>query len=96
MAITDGERRIHERLDEMIGDIAEIKSMFAGLQSEHAACQRVVMGNGKEGVAVRLTRLEERDDTRRRFLALGLSLAGIIAGLAGAFGAAAVKVVWGG
>jgi hypothetical protein len=51
---------------------------------------------GDNGVVGTVTKLTERDDTRRRFLAASLSIGGVVAGLCGAFGAAIIKVFFGG
>jgi hypothetical protein len=71
---------------------------IVGLLAEHRMCRgqvgdlaKTVYGNGSEGLKIRLTRLEERDDTRRKGLAVAISVAGIMAGLTGAFGAVVLK-----
>lgn len=51
---------------------------------------------GDNGMVGDMTKLKERDDTRRRFLAVSISVGGIVAGLCGAFGAALIKVYFGG
>ncbi len=55
----DAERRIHQRLDELGGVIAEIAADTKVLAAGCKDCRPVVMGNSKrQSVDVRLTSLE--------------------------------------
>jgi hypothetical protein len=82
--------RIEAKIDQQIARADNLSQVVSG---HHLTLFGEKGSNGLNGDVIRL---KERDDTRRRFLAVSLSAAGIVAGLAGAFGAAVIKVIWGG
>lgn len=87
-------RRIHERLDDLMRGVGDLKTALASSDASHVDCRKVVMGNGKDGVAVRLTRLEERDETRQRIVARALAVGAILATVGGAGVQALIKIIF--
>lgn len=50
--------RVHERLDELITQVADVRADLRGYAAVCETCQPVVMGNGSQPLDRRVTRLE--------------------------------------
>jgi len=79
---SDSEARIHERLDEVVASIGEIKRDVAILAATCVDCRRVVMGNGNKPIDKRVAILEERSRIGSKWLWAGVALiSSLVAGV---------------
>jgi hypothetical protein len=60
-------------------EVSELKQAFAKSSGEHAACYKIVMGNGKPSLEARVTALETTRSITKTFVAVSVSCAGVIA-----------------
>ena len=79
---TAEERRLHERLDDIAGDLAEVKTSTGIIAARCQVCQPIVMGNGGRSIDVRVARLETiRQISGKGFWALVALISTIVAGV---------------
>jgi hypothetical protein len=87
--VRDAETPIHERLDELVAAVGEIKTDLAVAITACQDCRPIVMGNGGDSIDKRVDRMEEwrgRTMTRTmmRIAFLSAAIASLIAVIAGA------------
>ncbi len=76
---TAGEARIHERLDEIVSDGADMKRDLAVVAASCRDCRPKVLGNGTDGLDKRVDRLEQTDGRRIWWLVATVAFASSVA-----------------
>jgi len=79
---------VHQRLDEINAVLAEIRSDVRVNTALCADCRPKVLGNGKESLDHRITRLEEARAVSKTFILGMVSVAGAV----GSLGAAMLRL----
>lgn len=76
--------RIEGKVDACNLSIVRLATQFASNERDVAELKVTVYGNGKEGMKTTITKLVERDETRRRILLAGIAIVGLATGAVGA------------
>lgn len=76
--------RIEGKVDACNLSIVRLATQFASNERDVAELKVTVYGNGKEGLKTTITKLVERDETRRRILMAGIAVIGLATGAVGA------------
>lgn len=76
--------RIEGKVDACNLSIVRLATQFASNERDVAELKVTVYGNGKEGLKTTITKLVERDETRRRILLVGIAIVGLATGAVGA------------
>lgn len=76
--------RIEGKVDNCTLSIVRLAAQFGTAERDVGELKDTVYGNGKEGLKTTITRLIERDETRRRILLASIAVVGLATGAVGA------------
>lgn len=76
--------RIEGKVDNCTLSIVRLAAQFGTVERDVGELKSTVYGNGKEGLKTTITKLVERDETRRRIILAAIAIIGLATGAVGA------------
>jgi hypothetical protein len=96
VAVTKGDvQRVHERLDDIVKALSEVKTAVQVNVVECQPCRKIVMGNGNLPISDRVAKIETERQVSMRWLAGAIAAASIVVSVIVTVAEAALKYVSG-